>query len=80
MDTPFLKGSVFDALMSTFTIVGFSLELICTSLTVKWADGSHCDADGAVISPEHRKPKKHKQHAAHSIILSGSCADSAKTA
>ena len=42
MDTPFLKGSVFDALMSTFKTVGFSLELICTStsLTVKWADGS----------------------------------------
>ena len=40
MDTPFLKGSVFDALMSTFTTVGFSLELIYTSLNVKWADGS----------------------------------------
>ena len=77
---PYLKGSVFEALMHTLIIVRGWLGLyMAISARVKWYVGSQSWADGEVISPDLRKPKKHVVQAAQSMMLSKPCRDFSHT-
>ena len=67
--TPFLKGSVLDALIQTSITVGLVAGVSTViSLNDRWAVGASCD--GTVISPALMNPKKHDVEAAHSIMRS----------
>ena len=72
-ETPFLKGSVLDALIRTCTVVGDVTLSSLTSPSLRWEPASYSFAEGTVTSPDRKKPKKHVQHAAHSIMPSWSC-------
>ena len=75
MSTPALKGSVFDTLSLTRSVVGLVSCSTATSSNVRCRVSSNAESDGTVISPDLRKPQKHSDTAAHNILSSqpGAC-------
>lgn len=67
---PFPSWSHFDRLRWTRTTDGASKSLIATSPHARWTRTSKADADGTVISPDRKKPKKQSVAAALSITRS----------
>ncbi len=67
---PFLKGSVMDWFSVTRRIPGLAGLSTAMSPKDRWHFGSSAPSLGTVISPDLRKAKKPKQHAAHSITVS----------
>ena len=77
--TPFRNGSVLDCLIRTLMTPGCFGLSTARSCLPRWTAGSYSLSLGTVITPMRRKPKNAKQHAAHSMIVSGSLASGSHT-
>ena len=68
MSIPFLKGTVFDALILTYIIVGWPRSAIAMSAKDRCAVGSYTLLDDTVVSPVLIKPKKQSVEAGQIIM------------
>ena len=66
---PLRNGSVFDCFKFMQIALGFRGSSTDKSFNVRWQLASKFEAEGTVISPDRKKPKKQTALAAQSITL-----------